>query len=448
MAHILSSLRIFDASLGAMGLRAQAITFLVMALPAAFVLAYFLLGGLTGTLYNLAVQFCLIVAAFLPLTFLGIKEIGGWSKLKAIPASTALLPQWGGTTAGGAGSLAIAVLAGLVLSAGFWCADFRVLQVAMAAKDARTAKRAPLFAAAAWLVVPLLFVLAGIMATGLPTPHSTTLMSVEGESIVRTTTVVPLAAEAGHGLVPAQAEAKTGRPLTNASGQPLLDYEKGLPNVLTHFLPSGLLGFGLAALLASMMAGMAASIAAFSSVFTCDLYEPFLSKEASEEQTLETGRLAAAGAALLALIAACACEGFGFSLGAWTAVIVRLTTPFLAIVLLGMFWKRASGHGAFAGLVAGMIAALLAGGNLLGQWNSSDSLAQSVVTAIAAFGVALVVTAIVSFCTEARPEAELTGLVYACTPCEPCGETDWRKRPTTLAGAILLLAILMTILFS
>src|SRR5215471_17075607 len=52
-----------------------------MLLSAVIVLCYIFLGGLTSAIYNEVLQFFLIVAGFLPLVFLGLKDIGGWDQL-------------------------------------------------------------------------------------------------------------------------------------------------------------------------------------------------------------------------------------------------------------------------------------------------------------------------------------------------------------------------------
>src|SRR5512136_1320073 len=54
-----------------------------LVLSAIIVLCYIFLGGLTSAIYNEVLQFFLIVLGFLPLTLLGLKDMGGWEGLKA-----------------------------------------------------------------------------------------------------------------------------------------------------------------------------------------------------------------------------------------------------------------------------------------------------------------------------------------------------------------------------
>jgi SSS family solute:Na+ symporter len=56
------------------------------------------------------------------------------------------------------------------------------------------------------------------------------------------------------------------------------------------------------------------------------------------------------------------------------------------------------------------------------------------------------VTAAVSAFTKPRPEAELKGLVYARADRKPANK-KWGQRPETAAGAILLAAIAVSLIF-
>jgi SSS family solute:Na+ symporter len=67
-------------------------------------------------------------------------------------------------------------------------------------------------------------------------------------------------------------------------------------------------------------------------------------------------------------------------------------------------------------------------------------------TAGFAFCVSLIVTAVVSAFTKARPEEELKGLVHSLVEQPPANATFW-KQPQVLAGAILLGAIAVNLIF-
>jgi SSS family solute:Na+ symporter len=465
MARTMQVLHLFDGLFRAQGGAPESIFTLSIVLPAGIVLAYVLLGGLAGAIYNRVLQFFLIVAGLLPLVLIGLKNSGGWSGLKAsIPIQC--LHEWRSVAHAGASPMGIGIIGlgaglGLVLGASYWCADFRVIQMAMAAKNMESARRAPLIAALAALFLPLLLVVPGVLAVGLPTPHTTTVVSTINGAIVHETTVVPDEVANGRGGVPVKINPVTGKPVLTASGQPLLDYDLATPNLMLHFLPTGLLGLGLTALLACLMSGMAANLTAFNTVVTCDLYQPYIRKGCGNKHSMAVGRWAAAGGILLSIGAACAMSRFNNIMDALLLVFSLVNAPLLATLLLGMFWKRATGHGAFAGLIAGSAAALLHHGLTLpieampgihGGWiavlhHYPGEMAQNFWTAFFAFGASLMATAAVSFCSKARPEAELAGLVHSLTPKPERTDGAWWKRPEPLALAILLAAVALGAFF-
>ena len=154
------------------------------------------------------------------------------------------------------------------------------------------------------------------------------------------------------------------------------------------------------------MGGVAASITSFSTVFTCDIFQALLRKNATDKRLLAVARWAAAGGMLLAFGAACAAMRFNSLLDAILLVFAVVNAPLFAVLLLGAFWKRATGHGAFAGLIAGAIAALLHHGLALplgeqpgihGGWiavlrHPASDIALDLETAILAFLVSLLAT--------------------------------------------------------
>ena len=279
MARVFVALHIFDRVAGALNLPPTGVLLLAVALPAALVLAYVLLGGLGAAMYNQAMQFCLVLAGLLPIVLLGLKKIGGWSGLKAAAPAAPLhdltnsfsSAAHAGTHPMGAGAIVLVLGVGLVLGGGTWCTDFRVLQTAMAAKNVKSAQRSPIIAAAVCAFVPFVLVVPGLIAIALPTPHTTIVIHNDNGVIYHEINVVAPAVEAGTGLVPAKADAD-GKPIM-FDGHAELDYAMATPNVLVELLPTGLLGLGVAALLACLMSGVAASITSFSTVITCDIFQ-------------------------------------------------------------------------------------------------------------------------------------------------------------------------------
>ena len=416
-ARLFQALRIFDPLFFGYGLPREGIFSFCVLLFAAVVLIYVLLAGLGATIVNQVLQFLLLVVGFLPMVWRGLNNIGGWKGLRFEPSVA--LPH-----AGSAATAAIAFALGLVFAASRWPTDFRVLQTAMAAKNIESARRIPLIAAAARLFLPFLLILPGAIAIGLPTPQSTTVVRNENGAIYHEITVVPKEITSGRGVVPARLDPATQNPRLDNSGRPLLDYSMATPNLLTHFSAQGLLGLGLAALLATLMSGLAASLTAFSAVFTCDVYQTSMRKTAGDRHYLVVGRWAAVGGTLLSIgvaYAVASLVGADSSriapdlVAALLVVVSLLQAPQLATFLLGMFTKRATGHGAFAGLAAGIAAAFLhyaltlpadAHPGLHGGWIAvlhryPGFIVQCTVTAILAFAANLIVALLVSLRNKA-----------------------------------------------
>ncbi len=445
MGRIIGALHVFDGLLRAMGWPLGGIVLLSVVVPALVVMAVVGLGGLRGAVYGQALQFLVLVAGLLPVVMLGLRSIGGWGGLKASLAATnpGLLH---GSQNGGAGFEALGL--GLILGASFWCSDFRVIQMAMAAKNVETARRAPILAAIPALLLPLLLILPGIVAIGLPTPRTTTTTRIENGAIYSEMTVVRPEAAAGNGLVPARMHAATGMPMLDASGRALLDYTMATPNLLLRALPNGLLGLGLTALLASLMSGLAANVTAFNTVFTYDVYQGLIRKDAGDEHSVAVGRWATVGALLVATGTACAALKLDHLPSVLLLAVVAVDVPLFVAVLLGVYWKRTTGHGAFAGLAAGAGAALLHYGLTLangahrgvqGGWMAvahgyPSGMAQIFWTAVFALGAALLVTVTVSLRTKPRAKTETLGMVLKRD------RGPWWKRPAAWAAAILLAA--------
>ncbi len=95
MAKLIQTLHVFDKPFQELGLPLDWIFHFAIILSALIVLGYIFLGGLTSAIYNEVLQFFLIVAGFLPLVWLGLKNVGGWSGLKAALPS-AYMHSWQG----------------------------------------------------------------------------------------------------------------------------------------------------------------------------------------------------------------------------------------------------------------------------------------------------------------------------------------------------------------
>jgi solute:Na+ symporter, SSS family len=418
---------------------------------AAIVLAYVTLGGLTSAIYNEVLQFFLIVFGFAPLVFLGLRSVGGWGGLmtnlhtaaasNGLP-SDAYTNAWRGLSNAannpiGVEWFGLVMGLGFVLSFGYWCTDFLVVQRAMAADSMTAARRTPLIAAFPKMFFPFLVILPGMIALALTVGQS-----------------------AGMGMIPAKLGA-SGAPLIDSAGRAVLDYDLATPTMLVKLFPSGMLGLGLTALLASFMSGMAGNVTAFNTVWTYDLYQSHIRSGESDEHYLRMGRVATVGGILLSIAAAYVAASFNNIMDLLQLVFAFVNAPLFATFALGMFWKRSTGHGAFTGLLAGTIGAAVHHGLTLPMGASAgvkggyfgvvhifgSELGQTFWTAIVAFATCFVVTIVVSLRTRPREAQELKGLVYSLTPKPKDGDFPWYKRPVSLAMVVIALAIGLNLLF-
>ncbi|HWC61464.1 MAG TPA: sodium:solute symporter family protein [Verrucomicrobiae bacterium] len=410
---------------------------------AVIVLVYIFLGGLTSAIYNEVLQFFMIVLGFAPLVFLALKDIGGWSALKEklIPVATSqgfapgtwtdswkhmahtadnpMGVEWFGMVMG----------LGFVLSFGYWCTDFLVVQRAMAANSMSAARRTPLIAAIPKMLFPALVILPGMIA-------------------------IAMHYGSGGSFLP-----------KGADGTP--DYNLTIPVLLVKYLPTGLLGVGFTALMASFMSGMAGNVTAFNTVWTYDIYQSYVAPGKTDQHYLWMGRWATVVGILVSIGCAYLASKFNNIMDMLQLVFGFVNAPLFATFLLGMFWRRATGHGAFWGLLGGTLGAAVFHGlahttgaavGIKGTWLASllhttpiefhSEMAQNFYMAIAAWTSCFLLTIVISLATaKNKTDEQLKGLVYSLTP-KPAKENEpWYQQPVTLGLIVLAVTVALNIIF-
>jgi solute:Na+ symporter, SSS family len=395
-------------------------------LSAVVVLCYIALGGLTSAIYNEVLQFFLIVFGFAPLVFLGLRDVGGWAGLVARVPDT-FTHSWkymGQASANPMGVewFGMAMGLGFVLSFGYWCTDFLVVQRAMAADSMNAARRTPLIAAVPKMLFPFLVILPGIIALALTT-H------------------------------PNQGAA----PLMMSTADGGYNYNMALPLMLARYYPAGLLGLGLTALMASFMSGMAGNVTAFNTVWTYDIYQSYLAPNRSDAHYLWMGRMATLFGITVSVATAYVAMRFDNIMDMLQLVFSFVNAPLFATFLLGMFWQRTTGHGAFWGLVCGTAAAAVhyevtrvaAAASLLPKiavlHTYPSDMAQNFWGAIWAWSACFAITAAISLSTRPKAAAALHGLVYSATPRIASGNLAWYLRPATLAIGVLAMTLALNL---
>ncbi|TAL68741.1 MAG: Na+/galactose cotransporter [Bacteroidetes bacterium] len=413
-------------------------------ISALIVLGYTYLGGLSSAIYNEVLQFFIIVIGLFPLVVLSLKDVGGWIGLKAHLAPIAISKGFAADTftttwkyAGNSSTnpfgvewFGILFGLGFVLSFGYWCTNFLIVQRAFAAESKAAARKVPLIGALPKMFIPFLIIVPGIIAIVL------------------------------------NSDPASGFQLPVIDGKPNYDYT--IIMLLKQYLPAGVLGLGITALLASFMSGMAGNVSAFNTVWTYDIYQSYIrprtgNEEADGKHYLKVGRIATIFGILLSIASAYIASKFGNIMDFLQTIFSMINAPLFAVIFLGMFWKRTTGHAAFTGLLAGFLMALLhhgltipAGAATLvkGGWITAlhtypVEMAQNFWTAIIAFTVSASVTVGLTFMTtQKKSDEELKGLVYSLTPRELSdSHLPWYQRPAGLAILVGVISIVLTIMF-
>jgi SSS family solute:Na+ symporter len=390
------------------------------------VAVYVALGGLFSAIFNEVLQFFLIWFGALLIPILGLVETGGWNGLIArihqnFPqgdythlwrpmahfAGNPMGIHWTGIVLG----------LGWVISFGYWNTDFLVVQRIFAAKDIRAAKMAPIIGSYFKMAVPFIVILPGLLGLGL----------------------LPFK------LVP-----------ESAVGIGQHSYNEVLPLMLARYCGPGLLGLGITALIAGFMSGMAGNVSAFATVWTYDLYRPFIRKDAADSHYVSMGRWCTILGVIISIGTAYLVMHFGSIMDYVQALFSFFVAPLLGTVLLGMMWKRTTAAGGFWGLLAGSVSSVAM--FLLVKFNhnmlsvialSSDAkdMAENMYRALWSWLICVIVTVAVSYLTKPKPVEELTGLVYGCTKLPSEGDLPLWKRPIFWAAVSLALFLILQWIF-
>jgi SSS family solute:Na+ symporter len=397
------------------------------------VAVYVALGGLRSAIFNEVLQFVLIWAGALLIPILGLIEAGGWVGLKAKIAER--IPELYGATVGGSqythlwstmGSFqdnpmgihwtGIVLGLGWVISFGYWTTDFLVVQRVLSAKDLRAAKMAPIIGSAFKMMVPFIVILPGLLGLGL----LETKLLPESEAI----------ATGGH------------------------SYNEVLPLMLARYCSHGLLGLGIAALVAGFMAGMAGNVSAFATVWTYDIYRAYMNKDAQDSHYVGMGRWCTIIGVLVSIGTAYLVMQFASIMDYVQALFSFFIAPLFGTVLLGMLWKRASPKGGFCGLLAGTLSSIA-----MWLWVKLDPtalayvalsknakpMAENMYRALWSWIICVVVTVAVSMLTKPKTEAEMNGLVYGCTKIPSETSVSLIHRPMFWAAIVTVVFFILNI---
>jgi SSS family solute:Na+ symporter len=479
------------------------------------VLIYVLKGGLTSAIYTEVLQFFMIVLGFAPVVYLGLKDVGGFSamnhSLEAVATDPAALnlrdtgthyaanawtsawqPLLGGPSHNPMGVDLFAMVFGLgfVLSFGYWCTNFLVVQRAMAAKNMTAARNTPLVAAVPKMFFPFLVIVPGMIAIALtsmpgknyriPPPviaqanYNEAVAAVKAANPADSAAAVKAVgdalgkkvnAEKITALVAANAAAKLSdadieKGIYNSVAE--YDYDGVILSLVKKYCPPGLLGLALTALLASFMSGMAGNVTAFNTVFTYDLYQAYFAPGKGDQHYFWVGKVITVVGIVLSIAAAYFASMYNNAMDIIQLVFGFVNAPLFGTFLLGMFWKRTTGTGAFLGLFGGIASSAIFHALTIAQGNAPgvkggylhvvqtfpSEMAQNFWLAAFAFIVCFTLTLVISLATKSmKSDADLKGLVYSLTPKIVDHNIPVYQRPAVVGIVLLIVCAILNFIF-
>ncbi len=327
---------------------------------------YTIAGGLTAVVMTNALQLIIMFIGGTTILVLGFINVGGWDGMTAkilalgpefknhmdifLPADSPTPYGWPG------------MILGLmfVLGPAYWIGNQAIVQSALGARNEWDAKAGMLWGSFLKLFIPLLIAVPGLIA----------LSIFPGIS----------------------------------------DGDKAFPLLIREILPPGLTGLVMSAFLAALLSTVASFLESASTLFTKDVYQCFMKKDASDSHYLLVGRMVTFTALIIGIVSAPLSTQFP---GIFVAVQTLLTVfqgPTFAILLLGMFWKRATGWGGLAGLLGGVILAALLFTFKRSFFTIEDPF---LYVAFISFTAGLLITIVVSLFTVRESEEKMKGLIYA-----------------------------------
>ena len=301
---------------------------------ALFAAAYSLWGGLSAVAWTDVIQVVLLIIGGLITSFIALDSLtpeggvlNGFAHLYEVAPEKFSMILSKGEIITADGKDAWLDLPGLgVLIGGLWVANLYywgfnqyIIQRTLAAKSLREAQRGIVFAGFLKLIIPIIVVIPGIVAYVM-------YMQPEGTAVIDG---VEQAFNSSNGI----------------------EYDKAYPWLVAQFIPVGIKGLVLAALAAAIVSSLASMLNSTATIFTMDIYRPYFNKNATDRQTVNTGRITATVALLVAVLIAPMLsnlsQAFQF-IQEYTGVV---SPGILAVFLLGLFWKKATNKSAILGVL-------------------------------------------------------------------------------------------------
>lgn len=300
-----------------------------------FAAAYSLWGGLSAVAWTDVIQVVLLVVGGLVTVIIALDNVlpegGVFAGLahvyEVVPEKFSMILQKGEILTPN-GKDAWWDLPGVwVLIGGMWVANIYywgfnqyIIQRTLAAKSLKESQKGIAFAAFLKLIIPIIVVLPGIIAY---------VMNVDVTSgVVTATSVDPTFLKDGN--------------FVNDNAAPWL---------IGKYVPMGLKGLVLAALAAAIVSSLASMVNSTSTIFTMDIYQPLINKDASQTRLVNVGRITGGVALITAIFIAPMLGNLG-QVFQYIQEYTGIVSPgILAVFIMGLFYRKATNSAAIWGVI-------------------------------------------------------------------------------------------------
>jgi SSS family solute:Na+ symporter len=300
-----------------------------------FAAAYSLWGGLSAVAWTDVVQVVLLVVGGLVTTFVALENVSPTGSVidgfvhvyNTVPGKFSMILQKGEIiTPDGRDAWwdlpGLAVLVGgmWVANVYYWGFNQYIIQRTLAAKSLQESQKGIVFAAALKMIIPLIVVIPGIIAY---------VMNADASGTLTAQTMDP------------SFVSKTGSVVN----------DNAFPWLVRTFIPTGLKGLVMAALAAAIVSSLASMLNSTSTIFTMDIFLPYINKNATDKQTVSVGRISGFVALVIAMVIAPMLGNLGQAfqfIQEYTGVV---SPGILAVFITGLFWKRATNNAAIWGVI-------------------------------------------------------------------------------------------------
>lgn len=293
---------------------------------ALFAAAYSLYGGLSAVAWTDVIQVVFLVLGGVVTTYLALNTVSGGDGVLSgfktiyneVPDRFQMILDKSSPEYKNLPGIGVLVGGMWVANLYYWGFNQYIIQRTLAAKSLKESQKGILFAAFLKLIIPVIVVIPGIAAY----------------VIVNDPELLASLGDVGQRNLPSLGQS-----------------DKAYPWLL-QLLPAGMKGLAFAALSAAIVSSLASMLNSTSTIFTMDIYKPYINTNASDKKTVNVGRLSAGVALLIGCVVAPLLGGidqaFQF-IQEYTGVV---SPGILAVFLLGLFWKKTTNKGAIVGVLS------------------------------------------------------------------------------------------------